>query len=135
LEVIREVKSAKPFSMQACVILDDHLHWIVKPESNDFSKIVQSIKVRFTFGLKKRLHHSGKLSVWQRRFWDHIIRDEDDLHRHMDYIHYNPVRHAYVQRPVDYPWSSLGEYVKRGKYSKQWGAKREPENLAEMALK
>jgi REP element-mobilizing transposase RayT len=67
MDVIREVKTEKPFSMQAYVILDDHLHWIIRPESNDFSKIVQSIKTRFTNRLKKHLHHSGKLSVWQRR--------------------------------------------------------------------
>jgi len=69
--------------------------------------------------------------LWQRRFWDHIIRDEDDLKMHVDYIHYNPVKHGLVARPEDYPYSSYRYWFERGYYEEEWGHS-EPENLKGM---
>ena len=72
-------------------------------------------------------------SVVQPRFYDHVIRDEQDLARHVDYIHFNPVKHSLVTCPRDYPWSSFTEWCKRGRYSPEWGV-MEPKNIADMDL-
>jgi REP-associated tyrosine transposase len=64
----------------------------------------------------------GRRNVWQRRFWEHTIRDEDDLEAHFDYIHYNPVKHGHATRPRDWPWSSFHRWVERGHYHADWGA-------------
>lgn len=60
-------------------------------------------------------------TIWQRRYWEHLIRDQEDLNRHRDYIHYNPVKHGLVDRVVDWPYSTFHRYVKQGLYDKQWG--------------
>jgi putative transposase len=65
--------------------------------------------------------HNRRRGVWQRRFWEHAIRDEGDLARHLDYIHHNPVKHGLVQRASDWPWSSFHRFVREGKYSADWG--------------
>ena len=64
----------------------------------------------------------GEHGVWQRRFWEHQIQDEVDLERHVDYIHYNPVKHGYASRPGDWPWSSFARHVRLGQYPSDWGA-------------
>jgi putative transposase len=64
----------------------------------------------------------GAHGVWQRRFWEHQIQDEVDLERHVDYIHYNPIKHGYVARPADWPWSSFPSHVRLGQYCADWGA-------------
>jgi putative transposase len=132
LSVMREVKASSLFSMQAYVILDDHFHWIITPKGQPFPKVMQSIKLRFNYRFKKTLVHRGKLSLWQRRYWDHLIRDSEDMHRHMDYIHFNPVRHGYVAQPVDYPWSSFSTHVELGNYDLDWGTQDVPDELRSM---
>jgi putative transposase len=119
----REIKQAHPFKMEAVVILTDHLHCIwTRPEGNDdFSTYWRQIKAAFSRQLPKterrsqsRLH-KGERGIWQRRFprldsgqvWEHAIRDEMDYQRYVDYIHYNPVKHWYVTRLVDWPYSSF----------------------------
>jgi putative transposase len=59
-------------------------------------------------------------AIWQRRFWEHTINDEEDFEMHLDYIHYNPVKHGYVDRPADWAWSSFQRYVKEGIYENDW---------------
>jgi putative transposase len=63
----------------------------------------------------------GEAAVWQRRFWEHTIRDEEDLNRHLEYIHYNPVKHGLVKHAADWPWSSFHRYVREGYYAGDWG--------------
>ena len=63
----------------------------------------------------------GEHGIWRRRFWEHTIRDDADLRHHIDYIHYNPVKHGYVSRPLDWPHSSFHRYVKRGLLASDWG--------------
>ncbi len=63
----------------------------------------------------------GEAAIWQRRFWEHVIRDQNDLDRHIEYIHYNPVKHGLVERVVDWPWSSFHRFVKMGLYAPEWG--------------
>jgi putative transposase len=110
------------FQCHAWVILDDHLHLLVTDESGDISGMVQRLKLRFVRGDPSRPRR-----VWQRRFWDHVIRDDNDLHRHLDYIHHNPVKHGLVARTRDYPWSSFGSFVRRGWYPEDWQAVAEDE--------
>jgi REP element-mobilizing transposase RayT len=85
------------------------------------SDLMQSIKLRFTHRYKKTANIRGNVAIWQRRFWDHIIRDQNDHNLHLDYIHFNPVKHGYAARPADYPWSSFGTYLENGIYPPDWG--------------
>jgi putative transposase len=94
------------------------------------SAIMQSVKLRFTHRYKKTLGINNGNPVWQRRFWDHIARDQNDINRHLDYIHYNPVKHGYAPGPLDYSFSSFPTYVERGVYRLDWGRTGEPEHLA-----
>jgi len=86
---------------------------------------MQSVKQSFLMQFHERTGHSGK--VWQYRFWDHIVRDEDDLRRHLDYIHYNPVKHGMVTDPFAYYLSSAVVYLNRGQYERNWGTTSEPD--------
>lgn len=124
-------KTKYPFRHIAHVILHDHLHWMLlpNPETN-FSKVLAATKRDVTWRLKD-LGFSPPF--WQERFYDHVIRDEDDFKRHLDYIHFNPVKHGYVSRPADYHWSSFSEWVKRGVYDADWGS-IEPDSIKQMNL-
>jgi putative transposase len=97
-ETLLNVKQLHSFSMLAYVYLPDHFHLLIRPtgESN-FSQIMHSIKTNFTRHFKLITNHTGSISIWQKRFWDHVIRDEKDLENHIHYIHCNPVKHAYVE--------------------------------------
>ena len=134
LSVMREVRAASGFVMRAYVILDDHFHWMITPANSDFSNIMQSIKLRYTHRYKRKTGIIEKKKLWQRRFWDHIVRNDDDLSRHMDYIHYNPVRHGYVSKPNEYRWSSFKTHVKMRNYDLQWGASVIPQRIVAMDL-
>jgi len=76
-------------------------------------------------------NRKGEAAVWQRRFWEHLVRDEEDFERHFDYIHYNPVKHGLAERPRDWPWSSFHRYVKAGYFTDNWGS-AEPANIRGM---
>ena len=131
LQSMRWAKTQYPFTHLAHVILHDHMHWILRPEGGvSFSGIVGAVKRNVTWRLKER---SGEGSLWQKRFYDHVIRDEDDLVRHLDYVHYNPVKHGYVPRPLDYALSSFAQWAKRGMYAMDWG-NAEPERIKDMSL-
>ncbi|QSA97035.1 transposase [Methylococcus sp. EFPC2] len=121
--------SRYPFEVEAIVVLPDHLHtvWRLPEEDSDFSRRWMAIKRKFSAGLAAGVVNASKASkrekgVWQRRYWEHCIRDEDDWRRHMDYIHYNPVKHGYVSAPKDWPYSSFSRAVARGWYSSDWAA-------------
>lgn len=138
--VMRAVAREKPFATVAIVLLWDHLHcvWSLPPGDQDFSARWKMIKSCFTEdwtkagGVESEVtasqHRRGQRGVWQPRFWEHLIRDEEDLERHCDYIHYNPVKHAYAERPWDWPYSSFRRFVRDGDYSPEWG-RSEPPNL------
>lgn len=132
----QRVKTQHPFRHIAHVILPDHIHWLFEPtgESN-FSAIVAAFKRDVTWSVKR--DHVGKglptNRLWQARFYEHLIRDQEDLNRHLDYIHYNPVKHGLVMRPTDYPYSSLVSWQQRGFYDEQWG-EREPLTIQTMNL-
>ncbi len=115
--------------MRAYALMSDHVHLTLRvPGTTDISKIVHSLKRNFTLSYKRAKGLTGRVTVWQRGFWDHVIRDERDYARHLNYVHYNPVKHGCAARPEDYADTSYGEYVTRGWYEIGWGH-AEPEAL------
>jgi putative transposase len=112
---LHRVKELHPFSMLGYVFLFDHFHLLIKPtgESN-FSQVMHSLKPNFTKAYKQATGIADSVKFWQRRFWDHIIRDEIDLQRHLDYIHYNPVKHGLAARPEDWSRSSFLAWKEQG---------------------
>ena len=114
----RQVCSQRPFVMDAIVVLPDHLHciWRLPVGDADYSTRWRVIKRLVTTGL-----NAPEGRIWQPRYWEHLIRDEQDWKRHMDYIHYNPVKHGYADCPAEWPWSSFRRCVERGWYEPGWG--------------
>jgi putative transposase len=108
--------------LQAWVILPDHFHILANFGEKNPSNVVRRIKLSFSANLRKRLRAtSGR--IWQYRFWDHIIRDQRDWKRHVDYLHYNPVKHGHVMRPGDWRYTSFPDFVSEGYYQGDWGMK------------
>ena len=122
------VQQRHPFETIAICVLPDHLHalWSLPPGDADFPLRWNVIKSGFTRGLAGDARRTAsKLArrergLWQRRYWEHVIRDEADLERHVDYIHYNPVKHGHVGRVCDWPHSSFHRYVERGLLPLDW---------------
>jgi putative transposase len=115
------------FAIEAVVVLPDHFHLIVTlPDGDaDFSNRMSLIKRRFSTALLKngtalKRHPNGEVALWQRRFWEHTIRNETDFERHVDYIHFNPVKHKLVTRVADWPHSSFHRYVRLGLLPDDW---------------
>lgn len=108
----------------AWVVMPDHLHLIIDPRQSDLSLIMKRIKLSFAQRYRTR-HGMYRGTVWQSRFWDHAIRDQDDMNRHIDYIRYNPVKHGLTASPFDWPYSSIHEYLKDGFYDEDWGTVEE----------
>jgi putative transposase len=132
---IRTVKAKRPFDLVAIVLMPDHLHavWTLPRGDRDFSTRWAQIKEAFT---RRHLESGGsegttnvsrarhrERAVWQRRYWEHTCRDEDDLKRCVDYIHWNPVKHGFVERVADYPWSTFHRFAQMGEYDADWGQK------------
>ena len=129
-----DVKRRFPFSTDAICLLPDHAHciWTLPEGDANYSLRWGEIKRIFSTAYQKmiRVNEPRSLSrekrreaaIWQRRFWEHTLRDEEDLQRHMDYIHYNPVKHGLVERVSDWKWSSFHRYVRMGWYDAGWGA-------------
>jgi putative transposase len=123
-----------PADVVAIVLLPDHLHalWTLPSGDDHYSLRWRWIKREFTRSwlalggpeqpCSESRRREQRRGVWQRRFWEHTIRDEADMESHFDYIHYNPVKHALVQRPRDWPWSSFRRWVLAGHYSIDWAA-------------
>ena len=126
LKAILNTQDRVSFGMIAHVIMPDHFHLLIEVGRNDLSGIMQRVKQSFSMNYRKFSGIAGR--VWQLRFWDHIIRDENDFNNHVDYIHYNPVKHGLTANPFDYLYSSIHEYARAGVYQSDWGAK-EPDSL------
>ncbi len=122
----------RPFSTVAIVLLPEHLHalWTLPAGDFDFSTRWSSIKSRFTRewlasgGSEQKVpdgqRRQERRGVWQARFYEHTIRDEDDLIQHVDYIHFNPVKHYLTNCPSDWEWSTFRRYVQQGDYPMDW---------------
>jgi len=125
----RRVRRERPFQIDAVVVLPDHFHtiWTLPEDDGDYPGRWRAIKSRFTRAVRERdvpliSNAKGEYNLWQCRYWEHTIRDEDDLQRHVDYIHYNPVKHGLVKRVADWPFSSFHRYVRLGWLSLDWGS-------------
>ena len=124
-----DVKRRHPFTIDAVVIMPDHLHciWTLPEGDSDFSSRWGLIKANFSRQIPKSERISvsrqkrGERGLWQRRFWEHMIRDERDLRQHVDYIHWNPVKHGWVKCVKDWPHSSFHQHVALGIYEENWG--------------
>jgi putative transposase len=116
---VREELALRPFQTDAFVLLPDHLHclWTLPQGDHDFSTRWKRIKTRVTKTLGQELE--GR--IWQNRFWEHLVRDETDFARHLEYIHYNPVKHGFCASAWEWPHSSFRRYVARGVYAPDWG--------------
>lgn len=124
-----------PFIIDAFVLLPDHLHciWTLPSEDCDFSKRWRLIKSYFSRqcdtlvqeDLSAARQRKQERAIWQRRFWEHLIRDEVDFNNHVEYIHYNPVKHGLVQAPNDWEYSSFHRAIRQGTYDVMWGSGEE----------
>lgn len=136
--VFADARRRRRFTIDAIVVLPDHLHclWTLPPDDADFSARWHDIKARFAARipcgerLSARRLKKGERGIWQRRFWEHTIRDERDFERHVDYVHYNPVKHGHVSAVVEWPHSSFHRYIQRGLYPADWAAADDVRNLA-----
>ena len=125
---LRETQRHHPFSIDAIVMLPDHLHtvWTLPEGDADFSTRWRLIKTSFSRSLPTMEPVSGSRAakgergIWQRRYWEHTIRDEKDFERHIDYVHINPVKHGLVTRVSDWPYSSFRRMVTQGVYPEDW---------------
>jgi putative transposase len=143
-EAFRTIRLQRPFTLNAAVVLPDHLHciWTLPSGDADFATRWRLIKTWFTkhcgsdtssgyaaltrpTALRSKLDgvRTSKLeqAFWQHRYWEHMLRDDTDYRRHVEYIHFNPVKHGYVKAPMDWPYSSFRLYVKAGIYPPDWG--------------
>ena len=132
-ENLRITREYHPFKLWAYVILPNHIHVLLQPTGkSNFSQIMNSTKSNFTKDYKAKHTITGSLSLWQPRFWDHIIRDAWDLEKHFDYVHYNPIKHGLVTRPEDYQHSSYRYWLEKGYYDVGWGWDEEPVSLRDV---
>nr|VFK22906.1 MAG: putative transposase [Candidatus Kentron sp. LFY] len=131
-EAFRKAKTAQPFEIDAIVVFPDHLHciWQLPFDDADYSTRWKRIKQEFSKNIPARLNHRKEKQLWQRRFWEHVIRDERDWENHMAYIYYNPVKHGYVERPLDWQYSSFA-YRGQAVYPNE---NKIPERVGELAV-
>jgi putative transposase len=115
-------RAKSPFSIDAIVVLPEHLHavWTLPEGDDDYPGRWRAIKALFTREWRKRVGAAFK-SPWQSRYWEHTIRDEKDFARHIDYVHFNPVKHGHVDKVIDWPYSSFHRYVEAQIYTRDWG--------------
>lgn len=130
---VAQVKERHPFDIEAMVVLPEHLHalWRLPVDDADFSTRWMLVKQAFTRKLVETgvlppeasapRGRRGERTVWQKRFWEYQVQDDADFARHVDYIHFNPVKHGWVLRARDWPYSSLHRFVREGKLPEDWG--------------
>ena len=128
LDSFRTTRAARPFVLLAWVILPDHLHCVWRLPDGDADNANRWAQIKS--GFSRRLPATERRSacrvsrrergIWQRRYWEHLIRDPDDLRHHLDYIHYNPVKHRHAARVSDWPHSSFHAWVERRTYALDW---------------
>ena len=125
---VRTVNKRHPFEIVAWVVLPEHMHaiWTLPRDDRDFSARWSLIKSSFSRAIARNevvpASRAGKRErgIWQRRYWEHLIRDEIDLQRHVDYVHINPVKHGHVERAAYWPHSSIHRYIERGWLTEDW---------------
>lgn len=153
-QALKNTKKNYPFEIFAIVVLPNHFHILIKPKNIlEYPKIISSIKHSFSRNINtvgqvcptykcinfnndqntytKATYDRNKL-IWQRRYYEHTIRDEDDLNKHLDYIHYNPVKHGYVQNVKNWKLSSFNKFVKLGNYDLSWGSTEDIKHIQDL---
>ena len=137
-DTVRLVRHRHPFVIHGWVVLPDHLHCVIElpPGDDNFPLRWHLIKMNFSKALpltelrsKVRIKR-GKCGIWQRRYWEQLIRDEADFRAHLDYVHINPVKHGLVERVVDWPYSTFRHFVNRGVYPLDWAGDAAADSLA-----
>jgi putative transposase len=135
---IERVRERHPFAIEAWVLLPDHLHtiWTLPEGDANFSFRWGAIKRHVSLICGERLNRPELMSaskkkhrestLWQRRYWEHLIRDEEDFCRHVDYLHYNPVKHGLVDKVIGWPYSSFHRFRRMGVYADDWGVDISP---------
>ncbi|MBK6744058.1 MAG: transposase [Hydrogenophilales bacterium] len=134
---VRQVRQAHRFSIHGWVVMPDHLHCVIElpPGDADFALRWRLIKAGFSKRLPNTEQRSavrqarGERGIWQRRYWEHLIRDERDFTAHMDYLHYNPVKHGHVASVADWPYSTFHRLVAAGTYPADWAGSPEANGL------
>ncbi|MEM8865694.1 MAG: transposase [Planctomycetota bacterium] len=136
-ESIRRVRRTRPFKIDGFVLLPDHLHciWTLPPGDADYPTRWRQLKSTFTRSWLAAGGYEAEVpvgqavqggrGVWQRRYYERVVRNEADLRQRLNYLHINPVKHGYCERTVDWPWSSFHRYVKLGEYDSTWGGSPE----------
>jgi len=132
---VRIVKQRYPFHIDAWVVLPEHMHciWTLPPNDDNFSGRWREIKKAFSRALPNNETRStvrvrrNERGIWQRRFWEHAIRDERDYAAHMDYVHFNPVKHGWVKQASDWPYSSFHQWVRKKVYPQDWAGEGDME--------
>jgi len=102
---------------EAWILAPDHVHMLLRPGSDSVASIVHQFIRRYGWYFRELF---GRSNVWPDRYWEHLIRDDQDLAHHLDYIHFNPVRHGLSRSPWQYRYSSFALYVSRGRYDLDW---------------
>ena len=140
-DAARVTQAARPFAIRAGVVMPDHLHcvWTLPEGDADYSGRWGAIKARFSMSMRRAgftppdpvgvenggvnpaLRRKGEIGLWQPRFWERTVRGEEELAAYVRYVWMNPVKHGFVARPVDWPWSSFHRAVRHGKVSEDWG--------------
>ena len=112
-----------PFKIDAIVVLPDHIHtiWQLPENDSDYSLRWRLLKSHFSRQKNLLTNARKEKPVWQRRYWEHLIKDEHDWRTHLDYIHYNPVKHGLVSNPLHWPYSSFRQHIKNSWYTPDWG--------------
>ena len=136
-KVVHDVRARYTFAIHGWVVLPDHIHCLLTLPEGDansalrwrlikggFSKTIPRAEAR-----SQSRTNRGERGIWQRRYWEHLIRDEKDFAAHMDYIHINPVKHGLVARVVDWPYSTFHRLVERGIYDRSWAGSPEADSL------
>ena len=126
-EAFQSTRRERPYKIDAIAVLPDHLHVVMTlpADDSDFAGRWRRIKGHFSSalldaGVDLPRRSNGELALWQRRYWEHTVRDESDYARHVDYIHFNPVKHGHVRRVGDWPYSSFHRYVRAGLLPDDW---------------
>lgn len=136
-DAFRYTRQRHPFTIDAIVVMPDHIHaiWTLPPDDSDIATRWRLIKTMCVRSLPDREHRSTsrftkrERGIWQRRYWEHTIRDERDFAHHVDYIHFNPVKHGWVTHVADWPHSSFHQHVRLGRYPEDWGGTKNDNKL------
>ena len=125
--IVGDVKAKLPFTIDAMVVLPDHWHavWTLPPDDLAYPQRIRLIKAGFTKhllreGVSIEKEASGEYKLWQKRFWEHTIRDDRDFETHVNYVHINPVKHGHVIRAADWHHSTIHRYIERGMLTSSW---------------